>query len=410
MSQQPLQVPQQQLQTAVNNIANISEIANMNQQERITFFYKTSLEIQYASNPLAQLHNDLQTRHQQLEGHITHLEEQKKALLSDIVNGYTKEIREKEIECWISIGQNPDNAQQLQSQHEQSISELQRLMLDQTNYQQGQIQPQINSSIQLREMLRCKYESFQSSVNTPPDYGQNNPSVIPGRSSGYLERLRLLDDALALPLNHEKLMFKELKHRLLDINCGAPTVNGARMQHKLTVDMYNDSNPKSTKIIEDDPIKHAYDSDKKYFTQVARDKHIMEWTSRHGKTPLLLRYLHKSGSTNRVPDDLILWFIQLMVHTDFLGAPNSVVALVSIGPVDKKWIKRIQQYVYSFSGKGGCQVLGFELIEVDGNPSFRVVDYSDPTAFNDCTRKLIVVLLSISYVSNYTHLLHNSTS
>ena len=179
MSQQPLQVPQQQLQTAVNNIANISEIANMNQQERITFFYKTSLEIQYASNPLAQLHNDLQTRHQQLEGHITHLEEQKKALLSDIVNGYTKEIREKEIECWISISQNPDNAQQLQSQHEQSVAELQRSMLDQTNYQQGQIQLQINSSIQLREMLRCKYESFQSSVNPPPNYGQCNPSVIP---------------------------------------------------------------------------------------------------------------------------------------------------------------------------------------------------------------------------------------
>jgi len=373
--QQQLQVPQQQ-QNAVNNIAN-TEFTNMNQQERITF-YKTSLGIQYASDPLAELHNNLQTRHQQLEGHITQLEGQKNASLSDIVNGYTKEIREKEIECWLSISQNPDNAQQLQSQHKQSIAELQRSMIDQTNYQQGQIQQQINSSIQLRDMLRYKYESLLSSINPPPDYGKCEPSVLPGRSSGYLERLRLLSGAPELPLSHQKLMFKELKHRRLDINYGAPTVNGAKMQHMFTADMFSDSKPKFTMIIEDDPILHSIISNLRYFTQVARDKHIMEWISRHGKIPLLLRFLHKTKSTNRVPDDLIIWFIQLMVHTDFLGAPSSVVVLVSIGPMNKRWIKRNQQYVYAFSGKGGCQVLGFELIEVDGIPSFRVVDYSDP--------------------------------
>lgn len=207
----------------------------------------------------------------------------------------------------------------------------------------------------------------------------------------YLERLRLLDDALALPLNHQKLLERELKQRRLDIQPeGIP-----RVKNMLNVDMYSDSNPKSTAIVEDDPVNHVYDQH--YFTQVARDKYFMEWIFRHGKIPLLLRFLHKTKLTNRVPDDLILWFIQLMVHTDFLGAPNSVVVLVSIGPVDKRWIKRTEQYGYTFSGKGGCQVLGFELYDgVDGKPCFRVVDYSDPTAFNDWTGKLIVVLFSIN--------------
>jgi len=357
-------VPLQQSQTPI--------FTNMNQQERITF-YKTSLEIQYALNPLAQLHNDFQTQRQLIESRITHLVGQKNALLSGFVKSYTNEIREKEKECWISISQNPDNAQQLQSQHEQSISELQRLMLDQTNYQQGKIQQEINRNIQLKDMIRYMYESSQSSIDPPPNYGNCEPSMIPGRSSGYLERLRLLDGAL--PLSHQKLLERELKHRLLDINYGAPTVNGVKMQHTLTVDMYNDSNPKFTKIIEDDPAKHAT---KQYFNQVGRDKHVMEWISRHGKIPLLLRYFHKSDSTNRVPDDLILWFIQLMVHTDFLGAPNSVVVLVSLGPLDKKWYRLVLEYAHTFSGKGDCQVLGFVLIKEDGKPSFRVVDYSDP--------------------------------
>lgn len=159
-------------------------------------------------------------------------------------------------------------------------------MLDQTTRQQGKLQQQIIMNIQLKDMLRYEYKSLQSSINPPPyygeynpNYGEFNPSMIPGRSSGYLERLRLIGGAL--PLNHEKLMFRELRHRLLDISYGVPTVNGASLPYAFDVDMFSDSNPKSTKLYEDDPVKHAYDTGPhNYVTQVARDKYIMESISR----------------------------------------------------------------------------------------------------------------------------------
>ena len=356
-------------------------VAKMDQQQRNTF-YTTLLGIHYTIKPLDQQKNKIQTQKQVLEADIARLEGQKVRLYSNLLDDYTKRVREKEQAFTRRIETSPvdSDTQQLQLQHNQFIAARKEELARIIHQYQSQIQQQINEKMQLKFALTHEYESLQTSVDPPLGYEQciPIPSAIPGSSSGYLERARTIKRPL--PYNHENLIRKELRYRRVDIKSGRPTVNGRNLPHSFTVDFWNDSGSNSIKLFEDDPRDHA--SDQKYATQVGRDKYIMEWIIGNGKVPFLLRYLHQNPNPSRVPnlvpDDLIIWLIEVMVHTDFFGESNSVVVLVSIGPVRKFWYPRIRQYAHTFPGR----VFGFELYEVDGKPTYNIVNYSIPTVLH----------------------------
>jgi len=358
---------------------------------------KQLLEEQFICNRSDRLKEEIQEEQQRLVQVLSDLHGRQGDLLRNIVQNITTQRQQLEQEytsTQININQritsneiNQTTGQhmlnQLKTSYDEDSIALQNRQTVEATRLQGALNEEIRDATQKQIDHLNEYNTAQSSIEPPKDYEKLNPSVLPRPGSDYYQRLRSRGGSIAIPYSHEKLILYELLFRGIDLKYGALRVNGLLMQYKFTIDMWSVNHLNNfISLIEDDHIGHAYD--KQYYTQVARDKYVMECLSRAGKIPLLLRYLHSKQSTNRVPDDLIPWFIQLMLLTDFDGATGSVVALVSIGRVDKNWYKLIRQYVNTFSGKGGCRVLGFELyVRNNGRPVFKIIDYSDPVVLND---------------------------
>ena len=344
-------------------------------------------EFQEEQQRLVQISSDLRGRQGDLSRNIvqnitTQRQQLEQAYTSTQIN-INQRITSNEINQ--TTGQHMLNQLKI-SYDEDSIALQNRQTIEATRLQ-GALNEEIRDATQKQIDHLNEYNNIQSSIDSPPDYEKFNPSVLPRSGSNYYQRLRS-KKGISLPYNHEKLIVYELLYRGMNIkadNVLEVEVNRLKMKHQLRPDMWSINLLNNfVSLIEDDPIHHACLTGTRYYTQVGRDKYIMEWLVRNGKTPLLLRYLHKDRSTNYIPHDLVPWFIQFMVLTGFDGASDSIVALVSIGPVKEVWYPRIRQYVNTFSGKGGCRVLGFELyVRNNGRPVFKIIDYSDPVVLND---------------------------
>jgi len=347
------------------------------------------LEEQFIYNRSDRPKEEFQEEQQRLVQVLSDLRGRQGDLSRNIVQNITTQRQQLE-QSHILITSNEIN----QTSGQQMLNQLQSTYdKDSIALQNRQTEEATRLQVALNEAIRCatqkqmdhlnEYILAQSSIEPPTDYEELNPSALPRPGSDYYQRLRSKGESISIPYSHEKLVLYELLFRGIDLKCGALRVNGVTMKYKFTIDMWSANHSNNfVSLIEDDGIKHVCDS--RYYTQVARDKYVMECLSRAGKIPLLLRYLHSKQSTNRVPDDLIPWFIQLMLLTDFDGATGSVVALVSIGRVHKRWYPKIRQVANTFSGKGGCSVKGYELYLRDGGrPAYRIVDYSNPAVLQE---------------------------